>query len=47
MTTTILVVMTATIARIAQAIMSASRREILGSRGRSKSQPLDTYSRHA
>src|SRR5215217_2654444 len=38
MTTMILVIMTTTIPRIAQAFMSASRREILGSRGRSKSQ---------
>ena len=37
MITRILVIMTATIARIAQAFMSASRREILVSRGRSKS----------
>src|SRR5215213_5622446 len=32
--------------RIAQAFMSASRREILGSRGRSKSQPLVTIPRN-
>jgi hypothetical protein len=37
MITRILVIMTTTIARIPQALMSASRREILVSRGRSKS----------
>jgi hypothetical protein len=39
-------VMVVPITRIAQALMSVSRREILGSRDRSKSQPLATNPRH-
>jgi hypothetical protein len=46
MTTGIPVILTTTIARIARAPMSASRREILGSRGLSKSQPLVTIPRN-
>ena len=45
MTTRMLVVMT-TITRIAQAVMSPSRREILGKSRSSKSQPLATDPRH-
>jgi hypothetical protein len=46
MTVVIMVFVTTKITRIVQAFMSASRREILGSRGRSKSQPLVTIPRN-
>ena len=45
MTTRMLVAMT-TITRVAQAVVSPSRREILGKSRSSKSQPLATDPRH-